>query len=176
VLFPDWSAEFRRFTAVKSNYQDTLIVLSTGPYSDVRVEQVRELGNRYADMTGETWRARSLTIRKYHELTHVICRGLYPDRISPVWDELVADATGVLAAFGTFDPALVRLFLGIGEDGRYRGGRLENYLKEEERPDQVAEKADLVLQRFAQLLREHEGGSVIDRMLLLEEMQEELEF
>ena len=37
---PDWNAEFKRFTADKSNYQDFLVVLSVGPYSAVSAETV----------------------------------------------------------------------------------------------------------------------------------------
>ena len=66
------------------------------------------------------------TIRRYHELTHVICRRLYPDNIDPVQDELIADAVGLYAAYGRFDPEKEKLFLGI-RGGRYIGGRLGNY-------------------------------------------------
>ena len=67
--------------------------------------------------------------RRYHELTHVICRRLYPGDVDPIRDELVADAVGLYAAFGHFDPEMEKLFLGI-RDGRYVGGRLENYTDE----------------------------------------------
>lgn len=41
-------------------------------------------------------------------------------------DELEADAVGLIAAYGRFDPETEKLFLGI-RDGRYVGGRLGNY-------------------------------------------------
>ena len=66
------------------------------------------------------------TIRRYHELTHVICRRLYPGDVAPIRDELVADAVGLTAAYGRFDPETEKRFLGI-RDGRYVGGRLGNY-------------------------------------------------
>ena len=69
-------------------------------------------------------------IRKYHECTHFVCRRLYREKKDPVWDELVADAVGLYAAFGKYDISLAELFLGI-KDGRYTGGRLENYLDKE---------------------------------------------
>ena len=78
---------------------------------------------------GETeaaWLEHSDTIRRYHELTHVICRRLCPGDVAPIRDELVADAVGLTAAYGRFDPAVEKLFLGI-RDGRYTGGRLGNY-------------------------------------------------
>ena len=113
--------EFKRFTAVRENITDMLVVLSRGPYSNVGAEAV--------GLSEETWLDRSDTIRRYHELTHVICRRLYPDDVDAVRDELIADAVGLYAAFGRFDPATEELFLGI-RDGRYIGGRLENYTDE----------------------------------------------
>lgn len=117
-------AEFRRFTSVKENYTDMLVVLSRGPYSNVAAA---EMG-----LPGEKWLELSDTIRRYHELTHVICRRLYPTDVDAVRDELVADAIGLYAAFGCFDPAKEERFLGI-RDGRYVGGRLENYTEESKR-------------------------------------------
>ena len=116
--------EFRRFTSVRSNYLDTLVVLSRGPYSHVPAEA--------AGFSEEAWLEDSDTIRRYHELTHVICRRLYPQDIKPLRDELIADAVGLVAAFGRFDPELEKLFLGI-RGTQYTGGRLGNYTEEPER-------------------------------------------
>ena len=120
------AAEFQRFTAVKENYIDRLVVLSRGPYSHV---DAAALG--YAE---EEWNDLSDTIRRFHELTHVVCRRLYPDDTDAVRDELIADAVGLCAAFGRFDPETEKLFLGI-RDGRYTGGRLGNYTNA---PDRLA--------------------------------------
>ena len=110
--------EFKRFTSDKANFTDMLIVLSRGPYSGIRAEE--------AGFDEAEWLDYSDTIRRNHEITHVICRRLYPDDVEPVRDELIADAVGLYAAFGCFDPEMEKLFLGI-KDGRYIGGRLENY-------------------------------------------------
>ena len=120
ALFPEEerAAEFKRFTAVRENYVDMLVLLSRGPYSHVDAAAVGE--------TEAAWLEHSDTIRRYHELTHVICRRLCPGDIAPIRDELVADAVGLYAAYGCFDPETEKLFLGI-RDGRYVGGRLENY-------------------------------------------------
>ena len=56
----------------------------------------------------------------------MICRRLYPGDIDPVRDELIADAVGLYAAGGCFDPELEKLFLGI-RGRQYTGGRLGNY-------------------------------------------------
>ena len=125
ALFPpeEQDAELRRFTSVKANYIDRLVVLSRGPYSHTDAAAVG---------CGEAeWLALSDTIRRNHELTHVICRRQYPDQVDAVKDELIADAIGLYAAFGRYDPDKALLFLGI-RDGRYVGGRLENYTDDPE--------------------------------------------
>ena len=120
ALYPEEerAAEFKHFTAVRENYVDMLVLLSRGPYSHVDAAAVGE--------TEAAWLEHSDTIRRYHELTHVICRRLCPGDIAPIRDELVADAVGLYAAYGCFDPETEKLFLGI-RDGRYVGGRLGNY-------------------------------------------------
>jgi hypothetical protein len=86
AVFPEEekAAEFKRFTSVKKNYLDALVVLSRGPYSGVPASAL--------GLSGHEWLALSDTIRRYHELTHVICRRLYPDDIDPIRDELIVDA------------------------------------------------------------------------------------
>ena len=148
IADPDWSEEFRAFTSVRSNYRDVLIVLSVGPYSGVPAE---EMG-----LPEEEWIRASYTIRKYHECTHVICRRLYPEMIDAVWDELTADAVGICAAFGRFDIETEERFLGI-RDGRYAGGRLQNYVKDSgnrEELDRLAGRAAGVLKAFVLIIRE----------------------
>ena len=112
------AAEFKRFTAVRENYVDMLVLLSRGPYSHVDAATMGE--------TEEEWLGHSDAIRRFHELTHVICRRQYPGDVAPIRDGLAADAGGLIAAYGRFDPETEKLFLGI-RDGRYTGGRLGNY-------------------------------------------------
>ncbi len=150
---PDWDAEFKRFTADKANYLDTLVVLSAGPYSNVPAADV--------GMSEEEWLDRSAVIRQYHECTHVICRKRWPDRVDAVWDELVADAIGIYAAFGRFDTALEETFLGI-RDGAYVGGRLENYT------DKIdAALISATLARFASLFAQNNGAAPFDMIDVL---------
>ena len=126
AMFPkeERSAELVRFTSVKENYIDILVVLSRGGYSNISASA--------AGHNEEEWLELSDVIRRYHELTHVICRRLYPDNIDKVRDELIADAVGLYAAYGTFDLEKAKLFLGI-DGGNYVGGRLENYTSEPEK-------------------------------------------
>ena len=139
-LFPDWSAEFKRFTADRSNYRDALIILSTGPYSNIPASAV--------GLDEEEWRRLSLIIRKYHECTHFVCRRTCPGNINAVRDEIVADAAGIIAAFGKFDPETEELFFGI-KGSRYLGGRLENYVSsEDEDMDRLAAKVHEAIMRI----------------------------
>ena len=115
----DPSGEFARFTAVPANYKQTLLVLSGGPYSAVAAERT--------PYDSETWLCLSRKIRKYHELTHFVCRRLFPEKKHPVWDELLADCMGLVFATGEYNVPLAQTFLGIA-DGVYVGGRLENYI------------------------------------------------
>ena len=115
------SAEFQVFTSVKENYLDMVVFLSRGPYSNVTASAVG-----YSE---DEWLSLSDTIRRYHELTHVICRRKYPDGTDPVRDELVADAVGLYAAYGLFDPEMEKKFLGISGE-TYTGGRLEIYTED----------------------------------------------
>lgn len=116
----DRSGEFARFTADKSNYKTSIILLSDGFYSD--------LGYENTPFSEEQWRKISLDIRKYHELTHFVCRSFFPTKINAVWDEILADFYGLLCAAGKYDAALALKFLGI-YDGKYTGGRLERYVE-----------------------------------------------
>lgn len=170
---PDMSAEFRRFTADKENYIDCLIVLSRGPYSNVSAAE--------AGMSDEEWLDVSRDIRLYHECTHVICRKLYPDMIDAVWDELVADATGLYAALGRLDEELERKFLGIDQDGRYCGGRLENYVPRSEgesdeayrrRLDELSARVCVVLGSFGRIIDENKGRPVFEVMDMMERSME----
>lgn len=137
----DPSGEFARFTAVPANYKQTLLVLSGGPYSAVAAERT--------PYDGETWLRISRKIRKYHELTHFVCRSLFPEKKHPIWDELLADCMGLIFATGEYNVPLAQAFLGIA-DGAYVGGRLENYTGGE--PDaetlrQVTAAMDTLAQR-----------------------------
>lgn len=111
--------------ANEDNYKDSIILLSCNDYSNVSSEDIyKETGIK---LSKEEWINLSITIRKYHELTHFVMRKLYPDDIDFVRDEIIADSIGIIMAFNKFDVRLLKLFLGV-ESGAYRvGGRLENY-------------------------------------------------
>ena len=124
----------RSLQKTKVNYLDSLIILSSGPYSNV---PAATLG-----LSDDEWLSLSHTIRLYHECTHFICRKLYPDIKDAVKDELVADAIGLIAAFKQLDIEKECLFLGIDQNG-YTGGRLQNYVDSEFDPDSDEYKEQL---------------------------------
>ena len=72
----------------------------------------------------------------------------FHEEIEAIWDELVADAVGIYAAFGRYDAELEKLFLGIRE-GRYTGGRLENYTDD---PQRLAVQVEQMLDRFGVII------------------------
>lgn len=117
-----WAEEQKRFVTDPARYRDTVVLVSDGPYSALPAEQ--------AGMEPELWRERSLDIRIWHELTHVVCRKLWPGHKQAVRDEVLADCVGLLAAFGRYDPGLALALLGVTPEGYCPGGRLQNYLPE----------------------------------------------
>ena len=147
------AAELKRFTAVRENYIDMLVLLSRGPYSHVDAAAVGE--------TEEEWLGHSDTIRRYHELTHVICRRCCPGDVAPIRDELVADAVGLYAAYGRFDPETEKRFLGI-RDGRYTGGRLGNYT---DTPEALTGAVCAALERIRAMM-ENQAGTETFRLIL----------
>lgn len=118
----DWTQEFRRFTADKRNYTDSLILLSTGFYSNIPPEAVG-LG------AGE-WQQKSMVIRKYHELTHFVYRKAYPQDVDVIRDEVLADCVGMQEAFGSCSRRMAECFLGIQNGEALPDGRIRHYVSE----------------------------------------------
>lgn len=118
----NWNLEFRRFIADKSNYTDSLILLSSGFYSNVAPEEV--------PLSPPEWKEKSLTIRKYHELTHFIYRKVFPGDVDVIRDEALADCLGLFAAFGCCRQELAERFLGIRDGELLPDARLRHYVPE----------------------------------------------
>lgn len=118
---------WEKVRAGKENYKDSFIILSSGNYSNVSCDDVNKVSSGEISLTNEEWTDKSIIIRKYHELTHFVMRKLYPENIKPIRDELIADGVGLVAAFGSFDERLIKLFLGLEGDDYREGGRLQNY-------------------------------------------------
>lgn len=159
---PEYDEEFRRFTSERRNFKDALIVLSVGPYSALPAKMM--------GVSDEEWIILSHKIRKYHECTHFICRNLYPDKKDAIWDELVADAVGIVAAFGKYSADMEKMFLGI--DGNiYTGGRLENYTVVDA---PLIERICCVLDRFSEIAGKDTSWLPYELAIKLEDTKEEL--
>ncbi len=168
---PDWNSEFKRFTADKRNYLDSLIVLSVCPYSNISGDRLNK--------SEEEWIILSDRIRKYHECTHFVCQKRFPEKKDAIWDEIVADAVGIYAALGKFDIGMEEIFLGIS-NGRYSGGRLENYVEEfdaEDREtllDKLADRVSAALREFEVIISNRSFSDPFEFAVLLEENKEKI--
>lgn len=120
----DWKQEFRQFTKTPENYKDFVLLVSRGDYS--------ALSAKKAGYEPEEWLEKSRVIRTYHELSHFVSRKLFAQNRQKLRDEVVADSIGILAAFGKYDELLAKKILGIEGKEYRRGGRLENYVHDEE--------------------------------------------
>lgn len=127
-----------------SLYNDTLILLSKGPYSGVPADAF--------NFDSEKWINDSYTIRKYHELTHFISRNNFPDNKEDIRDEVMADMIGLMFAYGRYDTFMARRFLGINVNPCLKDGRLHIYIKKGGSPDDAALRANAVIDCFAKNL------------------------
>lgn len=132
----DWMQEFRKFTSIPQNYKDIVILISCGNYS--------ALSAKDADREETEWLAKSRTIRTYHELAHFVSRKMFLKNKETLRDEIVADSVGIMAAFGYYDVLLAEKVLGIEGDTYKTGGRLENYV-EDEQLEEAAMKANKMI-------------------------------
>lgn len=156
----DWSQEFARFTAEPANYKTTVILLSNGPYSALPAAATPYSHARWLDISRD--------IRKYHELTHFVCRARFPEKKHAVWDELLADCMGMVFATDNYDAMLAQAFLGI-VNGRYIGGRLEYYISQ--LPDEaLVSKVCCMIDTLAERCStaQADGLDGYDLMMLLE--------
>jgi len=122
-----------------------VIILSRGGYSGLKGSDV--------GLDDEEWIEKSLIIRKFHELAHFNQRVLFPENKDALRNEIVADMTGLIAAFGHYDSGLARVFLGIEGDRYRKGGRLENYLPEGMEISEFAAKAEEIIESLEDLTK-----------------------
>ena len=151
--------EFARFTSDKSNYLDTIIILSSGPYSAVSAADM--------NLTDDEWTEKSIVIRKYHELTHFISGRLFPDNKEALRDEIVADMAGIVSAFGFYDTDAARRFLGIEGETYREGGRLQNYVEEGKLEDAIL-RAGTLIDLFSQYLNKNGKCHIFETVQTIE--------
>lgn len=115
-----WLEEFGRLIPQKQLYQDRLIILSDGFYSNVSANDI--------GLSEPEWRRISLNIRLEHECTHYFTHRLFGSMRNNLLDELIADYIGIVAAIGHYRADWFLRFLGLESFPDYReGGRLQNY-------------------------------------------------
>lgn len=118
-----WGAEFKALVPQKARYQDRLILLSAGPYSAVPASE--------SGGPAEGWLARSVAIRRDHELFHYFTYRRYGRIRTHVFDELLADFAGLVGADGRYRAQLALRFLGLDRFPEIRqDGRMLNYVRE----------------------------------------------
>lgn len=156
----DWDSEFVRLRRNKKSYQDTLIILSDGNYSGLSPEA--------AEKEAKIWLNLSREIRMYHEMSHVISRRIFPENRQKLRDELVADCIGLVAAMGDYDVKLARKFLGIEKEYYRNGGRLQNYMNENEDIHEAAEKAGCIIEELYGCCR-HQKTTPFKLLIYIEE-------
>lgn len=115
-----WQQEFRKIIPQKELYQDKFMILSNGCYSGVPAQQL--------GLTETEWQNLSLIIRCEHEATHYFTQRVLGSARNHIFDELIADYMGLVAATGQYQAHWFLTFLGLENYPHYRsGGRLENY-------------------------------------------------
>ncbi|MEH2172742.1 DUF7005 family protein [Nostoc sp.] len=115
----NWAKEFQRLIPQKQLYQDKLIILSDGAYSNVSASDM--------ELEESQWQQLSLTIRLEHECTHYFTRRLFNSMQNNILDELVADYRGIVAATGYYRADWCLRFLGLESFPDYREGSMQNY-------------------------------------------------
>jgi hypothetical protein len=141
----DWDAEFKRLIKRKELYQDRLIILSTGPYSNVRASNL--------GLTETEWQHLSLKIRLEHESTHYFTRRFFGSMRNNILDELIADYRGIVAALGYYRSDWFLHFIGLESFPAYhKGGRLENYRGEPVLSDSAFKILQILVKKAAENL------------------------
>ncbi|ABA20759.1 conserved hypothetical protein [Trichormus variabilis ATCC 29413] len=116
----NWKAEFQKIIPQKTLYQDKFIILSNSPYSNIPAKDI--------GISESEWHQLSITIRLEHECTHYLTHRLFNSMRNNIFDELIADYRGIVAASGNYYSNWFLQFLGLESFPNYReGGRLQNY-------------------------------------------------
>lgn len=118
----------------KEQYQDSLIVLSRIPYSNVSAAQLQ--------LPEEEWLDHSLKIRLEHECAHYFTLRYFQQMNVNMYDELIADYLGIGAVSPYFRADWFMHFIGLEHYPEVRpDGRVNNYLG----PDGLSPAAARVL-------------------------------
>ncbi len=154
------------------------ILLSDGYYSAVPPEEV--------GLEASEWIEKSFVLRRAHECTHYYTLRAHGFMNNALKDELIADAMGIIEAFGEYRANLFLRFIGLEQYPEYReGGRLQNYLpkdrqatKEEFKAMQdtafhAAHDLELYLKKNPDLINDDAGKlALLDRLAKRDNLHE----
>ena len=122
-----------------------LLILHRAPYSSLSSSVVP------GQLSEEEWIERSRCWRLEHELTHIACKRLVGEMRINLFDELIADALGMLAAMGWFNAELFRLGLGCSDAGDLRDDARAHVYLQELATDHHRDACRMVMQRAREL-------------------------
>ncbi|MEM9597498.1 MAG: hypothetical protein AAGD06_24740 [Acidobacteriota bacterium] len=148
---PTWREAFAAIRQRKELFQDRFVLLSDGPYSAVRAE---DLG-----LDDGAWREASLKIRRDHECAHYFTRRLFGSMRNNLLDELIADYAGIVAALGHYRADWFLRFIGLEDYPTYRaGGRLDLYRGDPPLSDGAFRVLQTLVKRAAESLQAFDDG------------------
>ena len=124
-----------------------ILLMHRAPYSSLSAKTIP--GQPETDR----WIELSQTWRLEHELTHIACRRLVGEMRINLYDEIVADAMGMIAALGHFDADLFRRGLGLSLDGIPDAEARANVYVTALDPEQHHQAFRLTLKRAGELER-----------------------
>ena len=138
------------------DYLTSLIIVGDGPYSNIPSEVL--------SFDEDYWLSKSLTIRIYHELCHFIRNSLNIESKDQIFEEVLADACGLISAFENYDTNFAKIFLGI-KKGRYKdGGRLENYVHNKTEIQDIADEANVYIESLSFLIKDNANMQFISSL------------
>ncbi len=156
------------------------ILLSDGYYSAVPPEEI--------GLEASEWIRKSFILRRTHECTHYYTLRAYGFMKNALKDELIADAMGIIEAFGEYRADLFLRFVGLENYPAYReGGRLQNYLPKDrpataeefkEMQDTACSAAsalEVYLKKNPQFVRDDAGKlALLDKLAKRDDLREAL--
>ncbi|MEO5815223.1 MAG: hypothetical protein ABIT20_08090 [Gemmatimonadaceae bacterium] len=115
-----WLSTLRMISPGGDLYRDRFILVSDGAYSGIAAGA---LGLRH-----DEWVSCSRTIRVEHECAHYLTRRMFGAMTNSLFDELIADYSGIVAAAGAFRADWFLAFMGLSSRSYVRdSGRIRNY-------------------------------------------------
>ena len=120
----DWPVTVNAFTLMARAEKirgHRVILLGQAPYSNVAAQRL--------GLEEEDWLRSSFRLRLAHECAHYETLRLFGNMKNNALDEILADALGQLAAFGSFSAERQRLFFGLEPGTGLCAGRLSFYCR-----------------------------------------------